>query len=207
LEGLTALSSLRAQGKVHKIGVAGYPLPVLLRLTYLAKSAGVHIDVVQTYAQQTIINPSLTAGYLAAFEDAGVEEMTNAAPLAMGILTASGGPEWHPARAQRDGIFAACQEAVQLCKERGTSIEEVSLNFGYKEVKMRKGTVLPVVIGCKSIEEIKRTIKQWREVNVLGVRSEEEAERLGKVEEEVIKLFEERGVKGVSWSSPGQGAL
>ena len=149
----------------------------------------------------------MTAGFLAAFEDAGVDEVTNAAPLAMGILTASGGPEWHPARAENNGIFDACQEAVKICQTRGTSIEQVALNFGYKEVKMRKGTVLPVVIGCKNIDEIKRTVKQWREVNIPGARSEEEAERLGKVEEEVIKLFEDKGVIGVSWTSPGQAAL
>jgi len=201
------LSELQAAGKIRKIGVAGYPLPVLLRLTYLAKSAGIHLDIVQTYAQQTIINPSLTAGYLAAFEDAGVAEVTNAAPLAMGILTSSGGPEWHPARAAGDGIFDACQEAAKLCRERGTSIEEISLNFGYKEVKMGKGNVLPVVIGCKDISEIKRSVKQWREVNVPGARSAEETEKLGKVEEEVIKLFEERGVRGISWSSPGEASL
>lgn len=125
----------------------------------------------------------------------------------MGILTASGGPEWHPAKNERDGMVEACAEAVRVCKERGTSIEQVALNYGYKEVKMGNGEVVPVVIGCKSIDEIKRTVKQWREVNVPGVRDESEGVKVQAVEDEVIRLFEERGVKGVSWSSPGQGAL
>ena len=209
IEGLQTLAALRSEGKVRKIGIAGYPLPVLLRLSLLARASDITLDIVQTYAQQTILNPSLAGGYLAAFTDAGVREVTNAAPLAMGILTSSGGPEWHPARSERDGMYEACVQAAALCKARGTSLEEVALNFGYREVRLRSGEedVVPVVIGCKNIGEIKRTIKQWREVNVPGVRDAEAGKKAEEVEGEVIRLFEDKGVKGVSWSSPGQGAL
>lgn len=210
MEGLRALAALRTEGKVRKIGIAGYPLPVLLRLSLLASAHGVTLDIVQTYAQQTILNPSLAGGYLAAFAQAGVKEVTNAAPLAMGILTSSGGPEWHPARSEADGMYDACVQAAALCRERGTTLEEVALNYGYKEIRLGQkggGDVVPVVIGCKNIEEIKRTIKQWREVNVPGVRNAETTSKVEQVESEVIRLFEEKGVKGVSWSSPGQHAL
>jgi len=209
LEGLQTLAALRSEGKVRKIGIAGYPLPVLLRLSLLARANDIKLDIVQTYAQQTILNPSLAGGYLAAFENAGVQEVTNAAPLAMGILTSSGGPEWHPARSEEGGMYEACRQAAALCRERGTSLEEVALNFGYKEVRLGdgQGEAVPVVIGCKSIEEIKRTIKQWREVNVPGARDAEAAKKVEAVEAEVIRLFEDKGVKGVSWSSPGQNAL
>lgn len=201
LEGLATLAELREQGKIRKIGMAAYPLPVLLRLTLLAQSKGIKIDIIQTYAQQTIINPSLSSGFLQEFEKAGVE-VTNAAPLAMGILTTSGGPDWHPARNEKDGVFEATREAAKLAEERGTRLENVALDFGFRELKMKNGKVVPVVIGCKSIEEIKRTVKGWRAVNVPGERSQEEVEQAKKVEEEITELFKRRKVTGLSWQRP-----
>ena len=202
LEGLSALSDLRSQGVVRKIGIAGYPLPTLLRLCLLAQKAGIKIDIVQTYAQQTIINPSLTGGYLASFAQAGVDKVTNAAPLAMGILTTAGGPEWHPTNRERGPSFEACREASALCQEKGTSIEAVSLGFGMKALSTPSGADIPVVIGCKSIQEIKRTVEQWKKVNE-GEKSEKEKE----IEQEVIEIFKRRGVLGVSWESPSPEAF
>lgn len=136
-----------------------------------------------------------------------MEEVTNAAPLAMGILTSGGGPDWHPAKSEKDGVVEACREAVKLAEERGTRIENVALDFGFRESKMSNGKIVPVVIGCKSIDEIKRTVKGWRAVNVPGEKSDQEVETARKVEEEISQLFDTKGVKGLSWASPGQGAL
>jgi aryl-alcohol dehydrogenase-like predicted oxidoreductase len=202
LEGLRTLAELRESGKVRKIGIAGYPLPTLLRLALLARENGLTLDIVQTYAQETIVNPGLTSGYLAAFEEAGVREVTNAAPLAMGILTTSGGPEWHPARDEKDGVFEATREAAKIAEERGTTLENVALDYGFREIKMKDGRTVPVVIGCKSIYEIRRTVKGWRQVNVPGERSEDAAVKARQTEEEISALFDKRGVKGLSWASP-----
>jgi D-arabinose 1-dehydrogenase len=207
LEGLRALSELRERGIVRKIGMAGYPLPVLLRLSLLARAQGITLDIVQTYAQHTILNPSLGDAYLPAFEAAGLGEITNAAPLAMGILTTAGGPEWHPARTANDGAYEACRHASALCEQKGTKLENVALDFGLRELKMQNGTPVPVVIGCKTIDEIRRTVHHWREVNIPGERSAQEAEKAQQVEQEIAEYFDKQGVRGLSWASPSDNAL
>ena len=202
LEGLGALAELREQGMIKKIGIAAYPLPLLLRIALLAKNRGIKIDIVQTYAQQTVLTPLLATAYLSEFEKAGITELTNAAPLAMGILTTNGGPDWHPAKTSNDGMYDATREASRLCQERGTSIENVALDFGFRELKLSDGKNVPVVVGCKSIQEIKRTVEHWREVNVPGVRGQEEDEKARETEREVIELFEKRQVRSLTWQNP-----
>lgn len=204
LEGLRTLSELRDQGIIKRIGIAALALPLLLRIALLAKEAGIAIDIIQTYAQSTILNP-LLAPYIPHYREAGVKKVTNAAPLAMGILTSSGGPDWHPAR--NLASFAATREAVELCKEKGSSIENVALDFGLRKMSDGEGGTVPVVVGCKSIEEVKRTVRLWREINIRGVRAEEEDEKAKEVEEAVVDLFEKRGVRNFTWQSPAPGAI
>jgi aryl-alcohol dehydrogenase-like predicted oxidoreductase len=207
LEGLAALKELQKEGKVRKIGIAGFPLPLLLRLSHLAAntpSVG-PLDLVQTYGQQTVQNPSLEV-YLPEFKKAGVRQIMNAAPLSMGILTTGGGPDWHPVNVAKGPVYDACREASQLCQDQGTSIEEVAVNFAYKGLKDGDRDI-PVVIGCKVIDELKRTIKGWRAVNVPGEVSAETRAKIDTVEKQVEELFERKGIKGWSWQSPSPGSL
>jgi aryl-alcohol dehydrogenase-like predicted oxidoreductase len=134
--------------------------------------------------------------YLAEFEKAGVKQVVNAAPLSMGILTTQGGPAWHPFRKEAGGkIFEATREASQLCQERGTTLEAVASDFGYKPVHHSNGNLVPVVIGCKDLSEVHRTLESYARVAYDRVDSRE-------VQEEVRALFKERDVTGFSWASP-----
>ena len=133
----------------------------------------------------------------------------NAAPLAMGILTTRGGPSWHPANSADDNgaMIRACKEASDLCMKRGTTLEDVSASFGFRDLRVDNGQFAPVVIGCKNVEEVRRTIKVWREVNVPGTITPDEVDKMRSVEDEVGDLFQEKGVKFVSWPSPTQDAF
>ena len=195
MNGLNTLRQLQQEGKIRRIGISGYPLPVLLRIALLAKSLPPMrpLDIIQTYAQQTILNDSLEQGYLEAFtEIAGVLQVMNAAPLAMGVLTDSGGPSWHPVRTQPGGQWEASREAASLCRERGTRLEVVASEFGFRELRQKDGKVVPVVVGCKNVHEVRRALESHRDakggVSVVGA--------------EVVKLFEEKGVRGFSWACP-----
>lgn len=198
LEILGAIEELRllqAEGKVLHVGIAGYPLPTLLRFARLVlHTTGRPIDVVQTYAHQTLANHILSEGFLAAFEDAQVGTVTNAGPLAMGLLTKGGGPEWHPAR--KTDLFGVTREAVELCDKDGVAIEDVATDFGYKELRMRDGRKVPAVVGCKTLEEIHANLRSFKRANG------EDGKREREVGERVVALMEERGVRNWSWNNP-----
>lgn len=114
----------------------------------------------------------------------------------MGILTTQGGPAWHPFRQEAGGkIFDVTREAVKLCQERGTTLEAVASDFGYRPVHHSDGRLVPVVIGCKDLSEVHRTLESYARVAYDRVDSRE-------VQDEVRVLFKERGVTGFSWASP-----
>jgi L-galactose dehydrogenase len=52
--------------------------------------------------------------------------LINASPLHMGILTARGAPEWHPAPAV---IRQAGKMLAEVCRARGVDVSELALRF------------------------------------------------------------------------------
>jgi hypothetical protein len=139
----------------------------------------------------------LNGGYLSAFEKAGVKQIVNAAPLSMGILTTHGGPEWHPIREVEGGkYYQATREAVKLCHERGTTLEAVASDFGYRPVHQADGRLVPVVIGCKNLEEVHRALESYARV------AYDKTDSRG-VQDEVRGLFERAGAADWSWANPG----
>ncbi|TXT11113.1 hypothetical protein VHUM_01864 [Vanrija humicola] len=199
LASLAALRELQAEGKIKRVGIAGYTLPVLLRLALLVLHAtGRPLDLVQSYSHQTLQNSALGDGYLAALNaDARVGQVVNAAPLSMGLLTRSGGPEWHPAR-KVPKLHPAVAEAADLAAAHGTSIEAVAIAFGYKELRQADGKVVPVVIGCTTLPQLHQALQTFHDINSGAVDEKRDA-----VAAEITELFKQRGVHNYSWQSPG----
>ncbi|KAK4689336.1 hypothetical protein P7C73_g755, partial [Tremellales sp. Uapishka_1] len=206
LASLGVLRDLQAEGKIRKVGIAGYPLPVLLRLALLVQHRTAQpIDIVQTYGHETLINATLQAGYLDAFTGAaGVAQVVNAAPLLMGLLTTSGGPPWHPARELP--MYRATRDAVQLLQKKERSLEDISAGFGFRRLVQKDGKEVPVVIGCKDLGELHMTLKSWNAVNSDGESKDAKKERK-EIEGEVRELFEQLGVINTSWQSPPESVL
>lgn len=197
LGALAALRQLQAEGKVRHVGLAGFPLPQLLRLSLLAlHTTGSPIDVVQTYAHQTLLNHTLEAGYLAALKErAQVGTVINASPLAMGVLTEGLGPEWHPVRGE-EGMLRAVKEAVEVCKAQGTTLADTALRYGLRELVPGDGQKVPCVIGCKDVDEVKKAVEAWLKTNT-GVD-----QKADETVEKVVRLFEDNKLRGWSWQSP-----
>ncbi|ORX40709.1 NADP-dependent oxidoreductase domain-containing protein [Kockovaella imperatae] len=200
LEGLRTLRALQAEGTIRAIGIAGYTLPVLLRIALLAASTDIGpLDILQTYSHETLQCSTLSQGYLAKFEEAGVKQVMNAAPLAMGVLTSAGAADWHPLRMAGDksGAYDASREAVKWCKENETTLEEVAVQSGFKELRSPNGVRVPTVIGCKNVDEVRRTVTGWRKANL-----EPEAPKMAEAIAAVKKIFEDVGAQGYSYLSP-----
>lgn len=127
-----------------------------------------------------------------------MQQVMNAAPLSMGILTTQGGQAWHPIRQEAGGkYYETTREASKLCQERGTNLETVASDFGYRPLHHSNGNLVPVVIGCKDLSEVHRTLESYARVAFDRVDSRE-------LQEEVMALFKEKGVAGFSWSNPSK---
>jgi D-arabinose 1-dehydrogenase len=154
LAALDILRTYQSQGKIRKVGLAGYSLPLLLRLSLLVlQETGRPLDIIQSYGHHNLLTSTLPA-FIPYFRDrAQVKHIANASPFNMGILTSRGPPDWHPASEQ---VKQAARDVVGDLAERGNGsvkIETLASRFGMRELRSGDQTV-PVVIGVKDFAEV-----------------------------------------------------
>ncbi|HLH81078.1 MAG TPA: aldo/keto reductase [Chthonomonas sp.] len=118
-ETLPALERLRQQGKVRFIGITGYPLYIFRYVLPRAK-----VDTVLSYCRYTLCNTDLES-LLPWFQEQKLG-IVNASPLAMGLLTDAGPPNWHPAS---EALRMAAAQAAAFCREKGKDLAELALQF------------------------------------------------------------------------------
>lgn len=118
-EAIPALYKVRDTGKVRFVGFSGLPLAI-----YQKVLDRMDVDAIITYCHYSLNDTSLTEtiSYLQA-KQVGI---INASPLGMGLLTNHLPPAWHPAD---EAMKAACARAAKLCRERGTDIAALGLQF------------------------------------------------------------------------------
>lgn len=95
-ETIPALLKLKESGKIRFIGITGLPLGIFTYI--LDRVPPGSIDVILSYCHYGINDTSLE-DLLPYLERKGVG-IISASPLAMGLLTERGPPEWHPASAE-----------------------------------------------------------------------------------------------------------
>ncbi|KAI9850772.1 MAG: hypothetical protein M1838_005105 [Thelocarpon superellum] len=195
-EVLAAVRELRQirdrTAQVHYIGISGYPISVLGELAELVlRETGEPLDAVMSYANFTLQNMTLRTEGLARFVAAGVDVVSNASLLGMGLLRREGVPvggqgDFHPAP---DGLRKACRHASAYCDSQGEKLEVVAIRFAL-EHWLREGEVVgssgdPAsgipwtrapsegtrrpklgvsVMGVSFIEELDETMRVWRSV-------------------------------------------
>ncbi|KAG8645768.1 hypothetical protein MANES_10G090900v8 [Manihot esculenta] len=121
-ETIPALQKLKEAGKIRFIGITGLPLGIF---TYvLDRVPPGTVDVILSYCHYSI-NDSTLVDLLPYLKSKGVG-IISASPLAMGLLTEDGPPEWHPASPE---LKSACQAAAAYCKEKGKNITNNAIQF------------------------------------------------------------------------------
>ncbi|MGC9261438.1 MAG: aldo/keto reductase [Phycisphaerae bacterium] len=118
-ETIPALYKLRDIGKARYVGVTGLPLKIFREV--LAKT---HVEVILSYCHYALNDISLT-GLIPLLKEKGVG-IISASPLSMGLLSDQGPPAWHPAPPD---VRAACARAVQHCRQRGSNISKLALQY------------------------------------------------------------------------------
>ena len=118
-ETLPALRKLQAQGKVRFVGVTGLPLKIF---RYVIDHA--ELDTILSYCHYSLNDTTL--GTLVPFLKEKHVGIINASPLSMGLLSDRGAPDWHPASVE---TRAGCARAAAFCRERGTDLSKLALQF------------------------------------------------------------------------------
>ncbi|EFJ19954.1 hypothetical protein SELMODRAFT_153099 [Selaginella moellendorffii] len=151
-ETIPALLGLKRQGKVRFIGITGLPLAIFRYV--LDRVEPGTIDVVLSYCHYSL-NDSSLEGLVPYLKDKGVGIIT-ASPLAMGLLTESGPPVWHPAQEE---IKEACAKAATHCKLRGHNISEIALKFS-----LSNPDIATTLVGMCSSQQVHDNVKAAEEL-------------------------------------------
>ncbi len=118
-EGIPALQKLKEQGKIRFFGIATYPVPLIRRLI-----DSHDMDTVMNHNSFSL-NDTRLLELLPLVKEKNIG-LINAAPLSSGLLSARGVASWHPASEEDKAII---DKAVEYCKEQGTSIEKLAVQF------------------------------------------------------------------------------
>ena len=121
-ETLPALVELKEKGIVGHVGITDLQLENLKWV--IDHSQGGTIESVLNFCHYCL-NDNKLADFLDYFEERGIG-VINASPLAMGLLSERGVPEWHPAPKP---LIEACQKAMLHCKEKNYPIEKLAIQF------------------------------------------------------------------------------
>jgi L-galactose dehydrogenase len=148
-ESAEALYRLKKQGKCRFIGMTGLPVAVLRRAIETCD-----LDVVISYCHCTLLDTTLLTDLLDVAERRGVG-IINASPLAMGLLTEAGPPEWHPADPE---IKLAARKAATLCTERGADLSTLALVQVLREERLAT-----TLVGMKRRSEVDRNLQAMNE--------------------------------------------
>lgn len=184
---IKTLFQLKSEGVIRKVGISGYPLGTLLRISLLVPALlHVPLDIVMSYACSTLQNNSLSQ-YLPHFQAAGVNQIISASPFGMGLLTTRGPPDWHPAPIALRQLIQSLAPSVEESFE--SSLERISLFHSLKFPH--------TVIGVSSIEELKLALE------VAEVLQNDKVDNRALLAQELVKrTLKSAGFLDWSWPSP-----
>ncbi|CAL9129715.1 L-galactose dehydrogenase-like [Musa acuminata AAA Group] len=159
-ETIPALQKIRETGKARFIGITGLPLEIF---TYvLDRTPPGSVDVILSYCHYSI-NDSALIDLLPYLKSKGVG-VISASPLAMGLLTDYGPPEWHPASLE---LKDACRDAAAHCKEKGKNISKVALQYS-----LMNKEIATILVGMNSPKQVEENVTAALGLSSLGIDQE-----------------------------------
>ncbi|KAF9608568.1 hypothetical protein IFM89_010000 [Coptis chinensis] len=155
-ETIPALQKLKEVGKIRHIGITGLPLEVF---TYvLDRVPPGSVDVILSYCHYSI-NDTTLEDLLPYLKSKGVG-VISASPLAMGLLTENGPPEWHPASPE---LKSACKDAAAHCKEKGKNISKLAMQYS-----LSNREISSVLVGMNSVRQVEENVAAAVELAIFG---------------------------------------
>lgn len=160
-ETIPALRKVQAAGKARFVGITCLPVKLFKQVM-----DAVEVDQIQSYCRYCL-NDTALADLLPELKAKGVA-IFNSAPLAMRLLSDEGPPDWHPAPAE---LKAKCAEAAKFCRDHGTNIGKLALQFSVANPDIPTnivGTANPTRIA-ENIREIEEPLDEAVLAGVLKI--------------------------------------
>lgn len=156
-ETIPALQKIKESGKARFIGITGLPLEIF---TYvLDRVPPGSVDVILSYCHYSV-NDSTLEDLLPYLKGKGVG-VISASPLAMGLLTESGPPEWHPASPE---LQDACKAAAAYCRENGKNISKLAMQYS-----LTNKDISTVLVGMNSVRQVEENVEAALELTAEGI--------------------------------------
>jgi L-galactose dehydrogenase len=143
-EAIPALERLREAGKVRFIGVTGYPLEALEAI-----AEQVQLDTVLSYCRYTLLDRALLES-VPRFHRRRTA-VINASPFAMGLLTGTQAPQWHPAPT---ALRESARRIAALCRRSGVSVAQIALQFA-----VQPSAFATTVVGSETVAKVSRNVR------------------------------------------------
>jgi len=143
-EALPTLFQLKREGKIRFVGITGYPVHLLRDIVEQT-----HVDTVLSYSRYHLLDTSLDEVLGETLERRGIG-LINASPLNMGLLTAKGPPEWHPAPVN---VRVKARELARHCESRGIELSTIAMQFALSY--SRAATTL---VGMSRVRNVERNL-------------------------------------------------
>lgn len=227
LGAIRALFKLKDEGVIRNVGISGYPLPVLLRISRLVATNAPYrpLDTILSYSNHCLHSDVLPGWYELFAADPRADEnsalpdlqwkapvIVNGSPFSMGLLTDGSPPDWHPAS---DALRKASTEASAKLKQAGGSLVHTALTYGLRGSEVpRHGAKKPqlrALVGLSHPDHVHSAIEAYRILcagagaGTLFPISDDDHKsayhRHLSREKLVRDLFAEQGVREWSWSS------
>jgi L-galactose dehydrogenase len=145
--GIPALQKLKKQGKTRFYGLTAYPIEVFRRVL-----SQVEVDTVLCHNHYSL-NDLLLLDLLPLVREKNIG-LIAASPLGTSLLTERGAADWHPATEEDRAVV---RRAANFCKENGTSIEKLAIQFATANPE-----IPTMLVSSASSKRIKRNI-EWVE--------------------------------------------
>jgi L-galactose dehydrogenase len=144
-ETIPAMFKLKKQGKIRFVGITGYPLTPLRKI-----AEAVDVDTVLTYCRYNLMDTTMDDILTPVAREKGIG-LINASPLHMRVLTDKGAPYWHPA--PEEG-FEVAAEAAMLCREHGTTISNLAMQFA-----LAHEDVAITLVGMSKVRHVEANVQ------------------------------------------------
>lgn len=118
-EAIPALQRLKQQGKTRFYGITAYPIEVFEQVL-----CQVEVDTILCHNHYSL-SDTLLLDLMPLIKKTNVG-LVGASPLGSSLLTERGAADWHPAG---ENDRATVKRAVSFCKEHGTSLEKLAIQF------------------------------------------------------------------------------
>lgn len=230
LGAIRALFKLKDEGVIRYVGISGYPLPVLLRLSRLVATNAPYrpLDTILSYSNHCLHSDVLPGWSELFAADPRADDVSalpdlqwkppvlvNGSPFSMGLLTDGSPPSWHPAS---DALKAATKEASAALTKNGSSLTLTALTYGLRGSELArkhdssgKKPQLRGLVGLSHPDHVHSAIEAYRTLcagaadNALFHITDDDKlvayQKHAHNEKLVRELFAQKKVREWSWSS------